>query len=159
MKIKLLLVCAVLAVACVAIVVVKVRTQPVHKPPKLDPDRAALAYTTAPLDALYRAPEGKTPCESAYNAYKAEQDTSKQHGVKSHFTKLADRATFLTRCDALPKAAQPCMIPRYRADHVAECDKLRPSPEALSGLIEVRPQDPVPVPPSVPNPPPVSMPQ
>jgi hypothetical protein len=149
----------VLAAGGAAVAVVGLKRRPVHKPPKLDPDRAALAYTTAPLDALYHGPEGKTPCETAYNAYKAEQDTSKQHGVPSHFTKLADRATFLARCDALPKAAQPCMIPRYRADHVEACDKLRPSPEALAGLIEVRPQDPVPVPPSVPNPPPASMPQ
>lgn len=108
-----------------------------------DPHRAGLEYATAPLDALYRAPEGKTPCESAYNAYHAEQEVSAQHGVPSHFTKLADRATFLARCQTLPPAAQPCTIPRYNADHASECAKLKSAADVLKGLIELRPQDPL----------------
>lgn len=144
MKIKLAALVGALALAGVAAAVVLARRSP-HKPIEMSPaakrHHEALAYTTAPLDALYQAPAGKTPCESAYNAYKAEMDTSKQHGVRSHFTKLADRPTFLARCEALPKAAQPCMIPRYRADHDQECGKLKPSDDALKGMFEVRQDD------------------
>jgi hypothetical protein len=114
-------------------------TRPAHPPRVFVPDkhRQGLERASAPLAAMYTAPEGKTPCESAYNAFKAEQDTSRASGIKSHVLKLAERDLFVQKCEALPKEAQPCMVPKYRAGHVDECLKLKPPREVINAMVEM----------------------
>ncbi|HEX3342990.1 MAG TPA: hypothetical protein VHS09_00405, partial [Polyangiaceae bacterium] len=91
----------------------------------------------AAIVALERAPEGSTPCESAYNAFKASKDVSDTQGVKAVVHKLAPRDEFLAKCGALPAAAQSCLLPRYMVRHRDECDRARPSPETLSPFVEL----------------------
>jgi hypothetical protein len=88
--------------------------------------------------AMYNAPEGSTPCESAYNALKASQDLSTQQHVTPVVLRLAPRDEFLQRCASLPGAAQSCLAPRYLSKHRAECDKAKPSADVLAALVEMK---------------------
>ena len=67
--------------------------------------------------ALYHAPEGSTPCETAYNAFKASQDYSAREKVTAAVVGLAPREDFLQRCNALSPATQRCMVPLYMTQH------------------------------------------
>ena len=88
--------------------------------------------------AMYSAPEGSTPCESAYNALKASQDVSTQQHVTPVVLRLAPQAEFLQRCGALPEATQRCLVPRYMSKHRTECDKAKPPADALAALVELK---------------------
>jgi hypothetical protein len=92
--------------------------------------------------ALYKAPEGATPCESAYNAFSASQDVAARQGVTPVVVHLAPREEFLARCNAAPSATQPCMVPRYAAHHRPECPGgVRSAIQALGPALELKPED------------------
>jgi hypothetical protein len=77
-----------------------------------------------PVNAAYSAPDGGTPCETAYNAYVAIDDAAKQMGGSVPWTKLPDQPTFLARCAKLPAQEQECLQPRYHARHHDVCDPI-----------------------------------
>ena len=81
------------------------------------------------LMTMLSAPEGATPCETAFNALEAEQAAARLHKGASMFKWVAPRATFVTECMALSDKAQHCMMPRYRRDH-DDCVLARP-PDAV----------------------------
>jgi hypothetical protein len=87
-----------------------------------EPGNKAIDYGLAPLLSAYHAPEGATPCETAYNALDALDRASRQRGAPTPWTTLPDRATFLQRCGALPPLDQQCLQPRYAAAHHDPCD-------------------------------------
>lgn len=95
---------------------------------------AAMDDQYASVVAMYRAPEGASPCESAYNAFAAEAEAARSLGRASHFSFVADRAAFLAGCEALDPEARSCLIPRYHARHRDACDRALPPVEALSHL-------------------------
>ena len=103
----------------------------------VNPHRDGLEFATSPLTAMYNAPEGKTPCETAYNAYKAAEDVAqKDKRLRSPFKYLAPRELFLQRCAALTPEQQICFGPKYKSHHADECAKLLPSVEVRNQLFE-----------------------
>ena len=112
-----------------------------HKPlhvSTVNPHRDGLEFATSPLTAMYKAPEGKTPCETAFNAYQAAEDTAKQLKLTSPFLHLAPHDEFLTHCNALTPAQQICLGPKYKASHQEECAKVLPSVEVRNQMFEPR---------------------
>ena len=99
-------------------------------------DRSMAAYL-----AMYQAPPGSTPCESAYNALKASQDYATQHQVAAVVLRLAPRDEFLQRCAAQPPLTQQCLVPVYLTQHRAECAPAKPAPEVLSPMFELKQRD------------------
>jgi hypothetical protein len=93
------------------------------------------ADSAVSFEAMMNAPEGATPCESAYAAVEAEQQATKLRGTKSIFEWVAPKPEFLASCQALTPAQQKCMAPRYRHEHAEECQQARPSPDTLAKLI------------------------
>ncbi len=113
-----------------------------RRPAPAQPDGHAAALE--PALAMLEAPEGATPCESAYNAIQAEQAAAKRKGVASFFTSVAPKEEFLRLCGALPAEGQACMVPKYGTFHRQECEAVRPPDGALKGMFEVRPtKDPI----------------
>lgn len=89
------------------------------------------------MRAMYAAPEGKTPCESAYNAFKAADDLARSGHARAVIVHLASREDFLARCAALAPKVQSCMVPAYMARHREECEAARPAPEVLKPMVEL----------------------
>lgn len=83
-----------------------------------------LDHANAPGHAMFEAPEGSTPCETAYNAYKAFDDTAKEIGRPTPWASMPDKPRFLANCARLPEAQQRCMQPKYGVQHHPECDPL-----------------------------------
>lgn len=115
-------------------------------------------HAMAAILALEHAPEGGTPCESAYNAYKASKDVSDSQGVKAVVHFLAPRDEFLARCAELPAGAQACLVPRYLTRHRDECSRNRANPATLTGMVDllqraapVDDSEPLPVQPAAPS--------
>ncbi|HEY2747929.1 MAG TPA: hypothetical protein VGL86_25075 [Polyangia bacterium] len=118
------------------------RRPPLPKPsPRIAQESAHAAgidRSMAAVRALHDAPVGQTPCESAYNAFKASDEVAKTMGAKAVVLKLAPRDEFLRRCDALPKELQTCLVPDYLSKHRDECEKARPAAGVLDPLVELR---------------------
>jgi hypothetical protein len=91
--------------------------------------------TAVSMEAMMTAPEGATPCETAYAAIEAEQQAVKLRGTKSIFEWVAPKPDFLTSCQALTPGQQKCMALRYRRAHDEECQRERPSPDTMAKLI------------------------
>lgn len=91
--------------------------------------------TAVSMEAMMNAPEGATPCETAYAAIDAEQQAVKLRGTKSIFEWVAPKPDFLTNCQALTPGQQKCMALHYRRAHDEECQRERPSPDTLAKLI------------------------
>lgn len=87
------------------------------------------ADSSVSLRTMLAAPEGASPCETAFNAIDAEQSAARLHRGKSMFKWVAPKAEFLARCGELPANVQECMMPRYRRDH-DNCTLARP-PDAV----------------------------
>lgn len=96
--------------------------------------------TNASLLAMLNAPDGATPCETAWNAISAEQAAARLRKTKSLFVWVAPKPEFLAGCQALEPDAQKCMAPRYRRDHDEECRKARPGPDALKKMLVATPE-------------------
>jgi hypothetical protein len=91
--------------------------------------------TAVSMEAMMNAPDGATPCETAYLAIEAEQQAVKLRGTKSIFAWVAPKPDFLASCQELTPAQQKCMALRYRRGHDEECQRERPSPDTLAKLI------------------------
>ena len=99
---------------------------------------ASIDSSMVAVRALYEAPPGATPCESAYNAFKASEDVAKAQNAKAVVLKLAPRDAFLQQCAALPKELQACLVPDHLARHRDECARAKPDPKVLEPLVELR---------------------
>jgi len=91
--------------------------------------------TAVSMEAMMNAPEGATPCETAYAAIEAEQQAVKLRGTRSIFEWVAQKPDFLANCQALTPGQQKCMALHYRRAHDEECQRERPSPETMAKLI------------------------
>lgn len=142
-KAKLLL--AVIIVGGAAFLVLR-RSSPPTAPRPLPAEvghGAAIDRSMAAVLAMQDAPEGNTPCESAYNAFKASYDVSQNTGAKAVVLRLAPRDEFLAKCAALPPAYQQCVAPKYLSRHREECEHVRVSAAtALSGMVTLRERTP-----------------
>jgi hypothetical protein len=116
------------------------RKLPAAAPPRPAAGHAASiddSYST--VTAMYKAPEGATPCESAYNAIAAEQDAAQATKHESIFKFVAAKDEFSRVCQALPAASQACLVPRYQARHRVECANASASSQQLEKLYVLRP--------------------
>lgn len=104
-----------------------------------------IEWAMAPLSAPFEAPEGATPCETAYIAVTTSQQLAKESGRSALFTFVADKDVFLVKCNALSKEQQTCMRPRYIVTHREECQRIRPPQATLDEMFRVvEAPDPVP---------------
>jgi hypothetical protein len=94
--------------------------------------------TSVSLMTMLSAPDGATPCETAYSALAAEQQAMRVRGGKSMFKWVAPKEEFLARCKELPEKAQQCMSPRYRREH-DDCTLARPPDSVLHKLFIAEP--------------------
>jgi hypothetical protein len=101
------------------------------------PHGAGIDRAMAAVLAMKTAPPGATPCETAYNAFKASKDVSDTQGVKAVVLRLAPRDEFLARCAQLPPQTQVCLSPPYMWSHHADCQGAKPPPDALTAMVEV----------------------
>jgi len=99
---------------------------------------AAIDNEYATLLAMYNAPAGATPCESAYNAITAEQDAAKTLKRDSVFTFVAAKPDFLKLCNAQSVTAQQCLVPKYQDEHSPECDAAKVKDDELAKLYVLR---------------------
>ncbi len=76
----------------------------------------------APLTALFTADAGATPCETAYNSFKAFLDADPE-GRNTTFA-LPERDVFLARCSKLTDEEQQCLSAAYQATHRDTCEPL-----------------------------------
>jgi hypothetical protein len=118
------------------------RPKPPPSPPPLQPSSehgAGIDNAMAAYRALFYAPVGKTPCESAYNAFKASDDVANAQMVKPIVLRLAPRDEFLAKCEELPPATQQCIVPLYLSQHRDACQSAKVSPEVLKPMVETQP--------------------
>lgn len=113
-------------------------SRPPPRPAGASPHGAAMDDAFASVVAMYHAPEGATPCESAHNAFAAEAEAARKLGRESYFAFVAERTAFLAGCQALAPDTQLCLTPRYRVRHRAACDAALPPVETLSTLFVER---------------------
>lgn len=99
---------------------------------------AGIDHAMGAVVALYHAPEGSTPCETAYNAFKASQDMATQKNLTPVVLKLVPRDQFLATCNRLPPPTQQCMVPLYLAEHRPECAKVKPPQDGLDSLVQLK---------------------
>jgi len=104
--------------------------------------RKKVEHDLAPLTAMMKAPDGATPCETAFNAFTAYDTTAKAQGSPRPWLELPDHAGFLARCGALSQKEQQCLQPRYQAQHHDVCDPLQEGIKKRNVLYEqvARPQ-------------------
>jgi hypothetical protein len=91
-------------------------------------------FRLSPLTAGMDAPDGGTPCETAFLALSATDQAAKKSGFHVPWTTLPDRATFLARCNALPVQEQLCAQPRYAAQNHPVCDPIQKDYDKRSPL-------------------------
>lgn len=142
MRVKLVLLAAVVVAAAggAAAYVVRARSAPTHpRPASSGPSEHAQGMDEAMGAVLvpYDAPDGGTPCETAYLAFKASQDYAADHPVKQVITWLAPRQDFLDKCATLAPTTQLCLGPRYLVRHRDECDKAKPPPDVAAAMMKM----------------------
>ena len=118
-------------------------TKPPHKKADVDTVHANAidrADVSASMITILNAPEGATPCDTAWLAVEAEQAATKLRKGKSLFTWVAPKADFLAACQALPPDVQKCMAPRYHRDHTDECLRKKPADDVLKKMFVQIPQ-------------------
>jgi hypothetical protein len=127
-------------VAGVAVVVFgSTRSHVEHPPPATSSGHGAgIDHAMGAVLALYHAPEGSTPCESAYNAFKASQDLAAQKNLTPVVLKLAPRDQFLATCSGLPAPTQQCMVPMYLAEHRPQCAGAKPPQDVLDSMVQLK---------------------
>jgi hypothetical protein len=137
---KLIALATVVLVAGIAVAVFgSVQRRSNHPAPATSSSHSnGIDHAMSSLLALYHAPVGATPCETAYNAFKASLDYSTQHNVTPVVIWLAPHDDFIARCSALPPPAQQCMVPVYISQHRPECQLAKPSDDALKTMAQLR---------------------
>lgn len=113
-------------------------TTPQATPDRVSPHGQEIDNAHAPELAMYKAPEGATPCESALNAFAAEVNAARRLGRESLFKFVADRDAFLAGCNALGSETQACLVPRYAARHRDGCLSALPPNAQLAHLFVLR---------------------
>jgi len=98
--------------------------------------RQAIEHELAPMTAMMKAPDGATPCETAFNAFSAYDTTAKAQGAARPWAELPDRTGFLARCGGLSQPEQQCLQPRYQAQHHDVCDPLLEGVKSRNVLYE-----------------------
>jgi hypothetical protein len=118
------------------------RKLPPAPPPSAQPPPPAhgaeIDTSYATVLAMYNAPEGATPCESAYNSVVAEQDAARTMKRESIFKFVAAKDVFLKLCHAFPAASQQCLIPKYEARNREACRDARAPAEQIKALYVIR---------------------
>lgn len=127
--------------AAAAVVLSRTRTPPHTPVPTQNPHGEGMDRAMVALKAMYEAPEGKTPCETAYNAFKASKDVADAEHARPLVLSLAPRDDFFTRCNALTPAEQLCLAPSYSMRHRDQCVKAKPAPAALDGMFKINSMD------------------
>ena len=128
-------------VAGVAVIVfgtVRGRTHPAPPVASISAHGAGMDHAMGAVNALYHAPEGSTPCESAYNAFKYSLDVSAQKQLTPVVLKLAPRDQFLATCGSLPAPTQQCLVPAYLSEHREACQKAKPQQDVLDSLVQLK---------------------
>jgi hypothetical protein len=145
MNVKLLAAIAVLVVGGAGIVFIArsrahSRQQPTRTVPSGKPSEHGdgMDQSMAAVRAMYSAPTGATPCESAYNAFQASLDVSNNTGAKPVIKKLAPHDDFIPRCQALPSLVQQCLVPLYLAQNRPQCEKVKPDRAVLNEMVEIQ---------------------
>ena len=113
------------------------RAPPHPPPPTKNVHGEGIDRQMVALNALYHAPPGNTPCESAWNAFKASLDASQSSNAKPVVLRLSPHDEFVTHCQELSAAAQQCLVPSYLRGHHQECAPLKPSPDLLHEMMEL----------------------
>ncbi len=75
----------------------------------------------APLTAAVQAEPGKTPCDSAYNAYVALERAALAAGLAPPWERLPKREAFSETCLRLKAEQQHCLVPKHQSDR-ARCE-------------------------------------
>jgi hypothetical protein len=135
---KILLVAAglcLLAGGGVAVWLLRRPAAPQHPPRDRSAHGTGIDRSMIAVLALYRASDGKTPCESAYIAFKNSQDIAEMYQAKEVILELAPKDQFMEKCQQLTPAEQQCVWPRYRLAHRDECKTIRPGPEKLKPMV------------------------
>lgn len=139
MKTKLVILGSVAIVGAVVLVVYARGTDktPQHKKSQAVADNHGIdsSDTGASLNAMSSAPDGATPCESAYNSFAAEQASAQMRKSKSLFRFVAPKDEFIATCQTLPAETQKCMLPRYQRAH-PDCMKLKPPQAVLDKMYQ-----------------------
>jgi hypothetical protein len=128
-------------VAGVAVVVfgsVGRRTHPAQPAASISEHGAGMDHAMGAVNALYHAPEGSTPCESAYNAFKNSLDVSTQKQLTPVVFKLAPRDQFLATCGSMPAMTQQCLVPLYLSEHRDACQSAKPQRDLLDSIVQVK---------------------
>ncbi|MGD0528990.1 MAG: hypothetical protein ABSE49_27880 [Polyangiaceae bacterium] len=136
---RLVAIATVVVVAGVAVVVFgsgQRRGNPL--PAATSPHSEDIDHAMSAVLELYRAPQGTTPCETAYNAFRASLDFSTQHPVTPVVLRLASHEDFIARCSGLPVLTQECLAPRYISEHRAECRNAKPPDDVLASMVEMK---------------------
>jgi hypothetical protein len=93
--------------------------------------------------AALHAPEGATPCETAFNGLDAMVKAADERHLPPP-TDLPTRQSFLSECGALPPEDQRCLVLRYQIDHADECkartERLRAG-DASPAWLHIKPPD------------------
>jgi len=137
---KLVVVAAIVAIGATAGIVVYARGRGGRRHAHADTSSVKAtgfdrADASVSFEAMLNAPDGATPCETAYAAIDAEQQATKLRGTKSIFEWVAPKPDFLASCQTLTPSQQKCMALRYKRAHDDECQQARPSPDTLAKLI------------------------
>ena len=99
---------------------------------------AGIDHAMSAVVALYHAPQGATPCETAYNAFKNSQDVAGKENVTPVVFKLAPRDQFIATCSGLGPESQKCMVPIYLAEHRPECKPAKPAQDVLDSMVQLK---------------------
>jgi len=96
--------------------------QAVTRHGETNPHARAIDERYSPAIAMLKAPEGKTPCETAYNAYHAFDTAPDPYHIPRPWGKLPPKDVFIARCEAQPREVQLCLQPRYSTRNTSACE-------------------------------------
>jgi hypothetical protein len=122
-RLHVIVVLIVVAVGAVAFAGLRpARPKPPPPPPATEsPHAASMDRSFAAYLAMLHAPEGATPCETAYNAYKASLDAAEAAKSKPIVLFLTNHDKFQQLCAAFPENMQRCLSPAYIRTHHDAC--------------------------------------
>ena len=143
-----IVIAAVAALATGVVVFAAIARRPSPSHPHAAPSSthaSGIDHEMAAALAMYKAPEGSTPCETAYNAFEASKDVSDKEGVTPVVLRLSPHDDFVQRCEALPPATQKCLAPTYVARHRPDCPGgVHAAAIPLAGVLELKAEDQMP---------------
>ena len=133
---------AVVLVGAVTVAVIGSRKRAAPHPATLSSGESShglgMDHAMSAVLAMYDAPQGATPCESAYNAFRASLDFAKSHDATPVVQTLAPRDEFLSKCASLPPTVQQCLVPVYLAHNRDACDKVKPPADVVASMVVLK---------------------